>query len=380
MFVAEGFEGVSDAFQKNFTSHGELGAACAVFHRGRCVVNLWGGKADPQSGRAWTESTMLPVFSVAKGVTALCVNRLIAAGQIDPSRPVADYWPEFGCNGKEAITVEQVMCHRAGLAAVDGDLTLEEVLAWDPVVEAIAAQAPNWEPGTAHGYHARSFGWILGELVRRVTGESIGRYLDRELARPLGLSCWIGLPAEQLERCARVIPPPGGSASIAAVLGADSLTVRVMYGPSGLFDYNEMWNRAEVLQAEMPSSNLVTDAHSIARLYAGILGAIDGPLLLPPEQLALATKVRSNGPDKVIFHHTAFGLGFSLQPMVQPGAGPNTFGHPGAGGSTAWADPDDELAFAYVTNGMRFDPSGDPRASGLVQATYEALAALPDRG
>jgi len=305
------------------------------------------------------------------------LNRLIEAGQLDPSRPVADYWPEFGCNGKASITLAQVMSHQAGLAAVDGELTLEQVLAWHPVVEAIAAQAPNWEPGTAHGYHARSFGWILGEVVRRVCGESLGRHLDRHLVSPLGLDCWIGLPPDLLERCARLIPPESGSAAVAAALGASSLTVRVMTGPSDLFDYDDMWNQPAVLQAEMPSSNMVSDAHSLARLYAGVIDAIDGPPLLGKEQLERATARLVGGPDKVILRETSFGLGFALQPMVQPLAGPASFGHPGAGGATAFADPDAGIAFAYVMNEMRFDPSGDPRSESLVEATYRAISAMP---
>jgi len=375
MHVEPGFEPVLEAFQRNFSEHAEVGAACCVYHHGRLVVDVWGGVADQQTHRMWSRSTVVPVFSAAKGIAALCVNRLIEAGKLDASRPVADYWPEFGCNGKASITVEQVMSHQAGLAAVDGVLTLEQVLAWHPVVEAIAAQAPNWEPGTAHGYHARSFGWILGEVVRRVTGETLGRHLARHLAGPLGLDCWIGLPPDQFDRCARLIPPARGSASVAATLGANDLTVRVMTGPSGLFDYSDMWNLPAVLEAELPSSNMVADARSLARIYAGIIGAIDGPPLLGKEQLETATTLLVRGPDKVILHETSFGLGFALQPMVQPVAGPRSFGHPGAGGATAFADPDAGIAFSYVMNDMRFDPKGDPRSNGLVGATYRAISA-----
>lgn len=373
--VEPGFDAVVEAFARNFSDHGEVGAACAIYQCGRPVVDLWGGWADRDSGRPWERDTVALVFSAAKGPTATCINRLIEAGRLDVDVPIAAYWPEFGCNGKEQITTRQVLSHQAGLAAVDGDLTLEQVLAWDPVVEAIAAQAPNWEPGTAHGYHARSFGWILGELVRRITDETLGRYLAREIADPLGLRFWIGLPGQELPHCATLVPPEGGSDAVAALLGADSLTARVMSGPSCLFGYNEMWNREEVLRAEMPSSNGVGDARSLARFYAALLDEVDGLRLLGPGQLAKACERQVCGPDKVIFRETCFGLGFGLQPFLAPGAGPRAFGHPGAGGAMAFADPDAGLGFAYVMNAMKFDLEGDPRSTELIRAAYDCLGA-----
>lgn len=368
------FTPVADAFAQNFSKFGEIGAACAVYHRGKKLVDLWGGLADNTTGRPWTRDSVVLQFSAAKGVTATCINRLAERELLDLDAPIAEYWPEFGCNGKEAITARMVLSHRAGLAAVDGELTLEQVLRWDPVVDAIAKQAPNWEPDSAHGYHARSYGWILGELVRRVTDRSIGQYLAQEIAAPLGLRYWIGVPERELEHCARLIPPGMTADSIAALLGANELTKRVMSGPSGLFGYNEMWNRPEILAAEMPSSNGVGDARSLARLYAALLNELDGVRLLGTEQLRRACKTQSRGPDKVIFHDTAFGLGYSLQPMVAPGAGPNSFGHPGAGGAVGFADPDANLAFAYVTNTMHFNIEGDPRSIGLVNAVYDCLS------
>ena len=171
-YVKPGCEAFATAFAQNFDEHGDIGAATALYFRGELVADLWGGRADPATGAPWKENTVTLVFSAAKGPTATSINRLADQGRLDVDAPVAEYWPEFACNGKQAITVRQVLSHRAGLAAVDGDLSLEQVLAWDPVVEAIARQAPNWEPGTQHGYHARSYGWILGELIRRITGLS----------------------------------------------------------------------------------------------------------------------------------------------------------------------------------------------------------------
>ena len=372
-YIEPGYDALLNAFIKNFQVHGDVGAACAVYRHGKPVADLWGGFADAATQKPWQENTIVLAFSAAKGPTAVCMNQLAEAGLLDIDLPIAHYWPEFGCNGKEQITTRQVLCHRAGLAAVEGNLTLEEVLAWDPVVAAIAAQAPNWEPGTAHGYHARSYGWILGEVLKRITGKSIGAYIARNISAPLGLSYWVGLPEHQLSRCATLLPPEGGSDAIAELLGADSLTARVMSGPSGLFGYNEMWNRPELLMAEMPSSNGIGDARSFARLYAAVMGEVDGVRLLGDDQLARACEPQAKGPDKVIFRDSCYGLGFMLQPLVAPEAGANSFGHQGAGGAVAFADPDADISFAYVMNAMKFDLSGDPRSAELIKATYDCI-------
>jgi CubicO group peptidase (beta-lactamase class C family) len=372
-FVAPGFERVRDAFAGNFNDHGDIGAACCVYVDGRPVVDLWAGFADLQGGRFWEEGTIQVVFSATKGPTAVCLHRLAERGLVDLDRPIADYWPEFAARGKAAIPVRWALCHKAGLAAVDGDLTLEQVLAWDPVIAAIAAQGPNWPPGTAHGYHARSYGWILGEVVRRVTGRSIGRFLADEIVGPLDLELWIGLPAAEQARCARLIPPEGGLPSLAELLGAESLAARVMSGPSNLFAYDEMWNRAEVRAAEMPSSNGVASARALARLYAALVGEVDGVRLLAPETVAAACVVQADGPDRVLFVPSRFGSGFMLPPMLAPGCGARSFGHPGAGGCLGFADPEARLGFGYVTTKMKFEISGDERQQALVDAVMRSL-------
>ena len=372
------FAPVADAFVENFTRHGDLGAAVCVYRYGQPVVDLWAGLADPEQGRPWSEDTAVLVFSTTKGITAACVNLLIERGQLELDAPIARYWPEFAAQGKGAIPLRWALCHKAGLAAVDGELTLAEVLAWDPVVAAIAAQAPNWEPGTAHGYHARSYGWILGEVVRRVTGASAGRFLATEFAAPLGLDLWIGLPAAEEGRVARMHPPepnpdPAVQAAIEAFMGPTTLLGRVLSGPSGLFGYNDMWNRPELHAAEMPSSNGIGTARSLARFYAAIIGEVDGHRLLSPATVAAACEVQADGPDKVLGVPTRFGLGFALPPMLGGGVGEHAFGHPGAGGSLGFADPDTGLAFGYVMNQMKLGVTGDERTAGLIKALYEAL-------
>jgi len=375
--TAAGFEPLRAAFAANFQQHAEVGAACALYHRGELVVDLWGGLANRDAARPWQRDTRQLVFSSTKGVTAICVHRLAESGAIDLDAPVARYWPEFAAQGKGEIPVRWVMCHRAGVAAVDGQLTLEEVLAWKPVVDAIAAQAPNWTPGEGHGYHARSYGWILGEVVRRVTGRSLGRYFAEEIAAPLGLEFWIGLPQAEEERLATLYEAPPPSPEIQAMLdqfmAPDTLLGRVMRGPSNLFAYDDMWNRRAIHAAEMPSSNGIGTAPALARLYAAVIGEIDGIRLLRPETLDAACVVQSDGNYRILHLPTRFGSGFMLPPSLSMAAKPSCFGHPGAGGSLALADREAGYAFAYVMNQMSFAVAQDPRAANLLQAVYDSI-------
>jgi CubicO group peptidase (beta-lactamase class C family) len=371
VLVDPGFGPVADAFRANFSDHGDVGAACCVYLDGRPVVDLWGGLTDRASGRRWDRDTIVIVFSCTKGVTAVAANQLIAAGRLDPDAPIASYWPEFAANGKAAITVGMALSHRAGLAAIDGDLTLDDIAAWDPVVAAIAAQAPNWEPGTAHGYHSRSYGWIVGELIRRVSGyASPGAYIAAEIAGPLGLDFFVGVPETEDARVATMYPAPNAAALDEFTAAApDSLFARVFTGPSGLLRYDDQWNTRLLRAAEMPSSNGHGSATALARLYAACLQPLDGVRLLDDAALDRATEVRSDGTDVVIGQPLTFGLGFALPPTLGPAAGPRSFGHPGAGGSLAFADRDRGLAFAYVMSQMRFDADGaDPRAASLSAA------------
>ncbi len=367
--VEPGWGAVADAFRRNF-DHGEVGAACCVYQDGRPVVDVWGGVADRAAGRPWARDTIVIIFSCTKGATALAANQLIEAGRLDPDATVAAYWPELAANGKAGITVRMVLSHRAGLAAVDGELTLGDIAAWDPVVAAIAAQAPNWEPGTAHGYHSRSFGWIVGELIRRVTGRMPGQYLADEVVRPLGLDFFLGLPESEDARVATLYPAPEASA-LDELAAADPTTLfaRVMTGPSNLLHYDDSWNTRLLRGAQLPSSNGHSDARSLARMYAACLAPVDGVRLLSEQSLDRATTVESSGKDLVLGQPLTFGLGFALPPTLGPGASPRSFGHAGAGGSLAYADRDRGLGFGYVMNQMRLGmPEGDQRAMRLSEA------------
>jgi CubicO group peptidase (beta-lactamase class C family) len=380
--VDDGFGRVADAFAANFTEHGDVGAACSLVVDGRVVVDVWGGDADREAGREWEHDTLVITFSTTKGVSAVACNRLIEQGRLDPNAPVAQYWPEFAANGKDAITVADVLSHRAGLAHVEGEFTLDEVMAVEPVVDALAAQAPLWEPGTAHGYHVRSYGWLLGEIVRRVTGVSLGTFFATELAAPLGLDYFIGLPEVLEPRVARLYPPVSDAALQALIDAAlsdgSTLMGQAMSGPAKLFRYDDMWNTRALHATEMPSSNGIGDARSLARLYASCIGevrAVDGAPFraLSDETVARATMLRSEGTDKVLGMPTGFGLGFIGPLMMPPGVGPKAFGHAGAGGSLAFADPEAGLAFGYVMNQMQLGMTGDQRTATLVAATYSSL-------
>ena len=378
-FVAPGFEAVADAMRRNFAKNHEVGAACCVHLRGEKVVDIWAGTKDPQTGSPWEEDTLAIVFSSTKGVTAIVQNLLLQRGQLDLAAPIARYWPEFAAAGKRDIPVEQILAHRAGIPIVDSEPTLEQVLAWDPIIEAIARQRPAWEPGEKHGYHVRTFGWVNGEIVRRISGRSFGRFLADEITGPLDANFFVGLPEEKEACVARLIPPPEPEdprtrAAIEKFMGPATVLGRALRGPSDLFHYDDMWNTRALHAAEMPSSNGITSARGLSRIYASCVGEIGGARTLSDESVRRAIRVRSRGPDAVLQVPSVFGLGFARGEFLNPEAGQDAFGHPGAGGSLGFADPANGLAFAYVMNRMQTGVTGDPRASRLVRATYRCLS------
>lgn len=383
--VAPGWEGVREAFGWNFDSGAEVGAAYAVYHRGRPVVDLWGGVADQRSGRPWSEDTIVPVYSTTKGMTAACANRLADEGRLDVDAPVSAYWPEFGESGKADIPVRWVLSHQAGLAWIDGTMSEAEALSWDPVVEALARQAPNWEPGTRHGYHANTFGWLVGEIVRRVTGMSVGRYLRKEIAEPLGLDLWIGLPEAEEGRVGTFVPivPDAGAPDttrpslgdmVRQIFGHDSPLAKSLEAPGGAFAEHEVWNSRRMHGAEIPSANGITDARSVARLYAASIGEVDGVRVFGPAQLGRATRQLTSGPDIVLLGmDIQFGLGYMLRTEFIRIGSEASFGHFGFGGSFGWADPVAELAMGYVVNRLEVGLAGDPRSAALIGAAYGAI-------
>jgi CubicO group peptidase (beta-lactamase class C family) len=384
--VEPGFEGVADAFARNFAEHGEVGAAAAVYVGGHKVVDLWGGVADREAGTPYAEDTLQLVFSTTKGATAACANLLAQRGELDVDAPVATYWPEFKAAGKGEIPVRWLLCHKAGLPYVDATVTFEETLAWDPVIRALEAQAPIWEPGTAHGYHATTFGWLVGEVVRRISGKSVGTFFAEEIAGPLGLEFWIGLPDEQQSRVAPLVTwgrpaDPAMAELMEQFMGPHTMLGKALGAPSLVFTTEDgVWNRPELRAAEVPAANGVTNARSLARFYAGLTGTVEGgpaQPLLTPEQIGKASERQTFGPDKVLMMDTTFGLGFFTASEMARYGGAAAFGHTGAGGSVGFTDPENGIGFGYVMNRMMQSLTGDPRSAGLIQAVYDAVGVTP---
>ncbi|MFF7730658.1 serine hydrolase domain-containing protein [Streptomyces sp. NPDC008001] len=383
--VADGFEPVRDAFAENFARRGERGAAVAVYREGRKVVDLWGGVRDADGGEEpWRRGTAQIVRSATKGVAAAVLLLLHQRGQVDLDAPVGTYWPEFKAAGKERVLVRHLLSHRAGLPALDTPLTPAQAVDGVSGPAALAAQAPAWEPGTAHGYHAQTYSWLLGELVERITGRPIGRWVAQEIAGPLGLDLWLGLPEAEQDRVGRIadIEPPAAPPSAGlrvrpkqAVTDAyrdpESLTRRAFAAISPAADENDPAYRA----AGLPASAGIATADALARFYASLIGDVDGVRrLFAPATLTLARTEESAGPDKVLVVSTRFGLGYMLHGPSSPLLAPGSFGHPGRGGSLAFADPESSLSFAYVTNGMQKNVTADPRAQSLVRALANTLA------
>ncbi|MFF9098762.1 serine hydrolase domain-containing protein [Streptomyces sp. NPDC014802] len=379
--VAEGFEPVREAFARGFTALGEKGAALAAYRDGRKVVDLWGGTRDVDGTAPWERDTAQIVRSATKGVAAAALLLLHQRGELDLDAPVGTYWPEYKAAGKERTLVRHVLAHRAGIPVLDRPLTLAEAADPDRAAAAVAAQAPVWEPGTDHGYHAHTYSWLTGELIRRVTGRAPGEWIAREIAQPVGADFWLGPPAEVDARVGRVGPvtaPEAGGlrtrpkrAVAEAYADPASLTLRAFGAISPAPDENDPAYRA----AALPGSTGVATADGLARIYAALIGEVDGGRrLFTPDTLELARGEQSAGPDRVLVVNTRFGLGPMLHGSASPLLGDGSFGHPGRGGSLGFADPASGIAFGYVTNGFRKSVTADPRAQALLRALRGVLS------
>jgi CubicO group peptidase (beta-lactamase class C family) len=383
--VAAGFEPVREAFAANFARHGDIGAAVCVYRDGLPVVDLWGGMADPDSGRRWVRDTLQLVYSATKGATATTAHLLAQRGELDLDAPVAEYWPEFAANGKTEIPVRWLLSHQAGVVALDEPVPLADALAWRPMVAALAAQRPAWKPGTAHGYHGRTFGWLVGEVIRRVTGRTPGRFFADEIAAPLGLNFFIGLPANERGRVSRMVYKQPDFDLAAAP--PETIPEEFRDLAAALLDPNSLYNRAfsitdpaeidfnspEVQAAEMPASNGIGTARGLARMYAALIGEVDGMRLFTPETVAAATKEQASGLDQVTVVPSRFASGYMLPTKFSPMTDPNSFGHTGRGGSLGFADPELGIAFGYVMNHIIEDAPNDMRARSLVDAVRKSL-------
>lgn len=363
-----------EAFAENFAVRGEEGGAACVVVDGVTVVDLWGGWADGARARRWGPDTLVNVFSVGKPLAALCLLRLAGEGRLDLDDPVARHWPEFAAAGKEAVTVRHVLAHRAGLPAVRPRLPAGAMFDWEGMCEALAAQPPWWDPGTVHGYHVNTFGFLVGELVRRIDGRSIGRMLREDVTGPLGADLHVGLTASEDARVAEFAWPGGApeEAEPAGLSDDELMAHNAYFNPGGLSGAGVVNTRAW-REAEMPSTNGHGTARGVARVFQAL--ATGGDAVVEPAILAEAVREASAGDDLVLGRPSRFGLGFQLtQPERRLGPNAGTFGHFGAGGSLGFCDPDAGVAFGYVMN--RMGPRWQNALNkALVDAVYASLAA-----
>jgi len=367
------FTRVKDAFAENFASRGEPGAAVSLSVTGRVVADLWGGWKDAARSHPWERDTIVNFFSVSKALCTIAILRLVERGILDLDAPVARIWPEFTRAGKSAITLRQILSHRAGLPSLRESLPEGAALDWKRMTGALARQAPWWEPGTAHGYHVNTFGFLVGEIVRRADGRSIGTVLREDIAGPLDADVHIGLPVSEHLRVAEFLWPDV-ALSTGMPAADDLMRFNAYWNPPGISGGGWV-NRSEWRLAEVPSTNGHGNARGVARVCAALAkgGTIDGIRILEPETLAAATLEHSTGHDLINQRPSRFGLGFQLTQPERP-LGPNkgAFGHFGAGGSLGFCDPQNGVAFGYVTNDMgpRWQ---NPRNKALIDAIYASL-------
>lgn len=366
-----GFEAVRDAFVANFEQGPDVGASVAVTKDGVPVVDLWAGDADAK-GTPWAEDTIVNVYSTTKTMAGTCVLMLADRGELDLNAPVARYWPEFAQNGKEGVTVAHVMSHSAGLSGFEKP-TPDDLYDWEDIVGRLAAQAPWWEPGTQSGYHAVTQGFLQGEIVRRVSGRTIGQFFREEVAQPLDADFHIGLDASHDDRVGDLIPPSVGLG--AAATDPDSVAGRTFAGPN--LDATEPKTRAW-REAEIPAAGGIGNARSVARIHSALAcgGQVDGVRLMSEAGVERILEEQTRGTDLVLGIPIVFGMGFGLNDASFPiSPNPRTFFWGGWGGSLAIIDLDARVSIAYVMNYMEASLVGDTRGAGIAMAVYQSLAA-----
>jgi CubicO group peptidase (beta-lactamase class C family) len=388
----ERFNTVKDLFQRNFDSGAEIGAAVSFVLDGQPVVDLWGGHYDLQRTREWERDTLVNVYSTTKGMAAICAHQLIEQRLLDIEAPIAHYWPEFAAAGKGNISLRWLLSHKAGLCGISTPLPNGALYDWDVMCAALAAQEPWWTPGEAHGYHPFTYGFLVGEVVRRVTGESLGNYFRKHVAQPLGADFHIGLAAEHDSRTSDIYSmlignkpatPPTPNPTFAE-LGQLMMKPGTMQWAAFLNppqDRNAV-NTRQWRQAEIPAANGHGTARALARIYGALArgGEVDGIRILRPETIERATREEASGPEKLFrgLVPMRFGLGFVLSDSSHRYSrlSPNSraFGHAGGGGSVGMADPDARIGFGFAMNNLQASlVSAGATATVLVDAFYEAL-------
>ena len=385
----ERFGAVAEVLERNLVERGELGVSFCATVGGETVVDLWGGHVDPERTVPWDKDTTTVVMSSTKGVTALAAHLLASTGELDLDAPVATYWPEFAQQGKEAVLVRHLLNHQAGVPALRDPLPEGGFFDWDLVTARLAGEAPFWEPGARHGYHALTFGFLVGEVVRRVSGRSLGRFVADEIAGPLGLDLWVGLPDDRAAQVAPLVPPPmpePGDAIPAFYLQAmtDPTSIpALVLGNTGGYMVPGAWNEPAALRAEIPAAGGVTNARALAGMYRAIVHDRQvGRYHLEPEDVARMASVQSaGGADAVLSSPGRWTLGFlkagasprGVEPATVIAVSDDAFGHTGNGGSYGFADPGCDASFAYVMNQMSTAMGLTPTGQALADAFYRSL-------
>jgi CubicO group peptidase (beta-lactamase class C family) len=364
-------------FRDNFENHGELGAAVSIWQNGIPILDLHGGFCDPEKELPWGRDTIVLIWSATKGLGSACILHVLQSRKIDIEQCVAEFWPEFGQAGKEKVTLAHLLSHSAGLAALDREV---DVLDYPAVIEALEKQKPNWPPGTAHGYHARTFGFLLDELVRRIAGNSLSEYWRKTFAEPLQLDIWIGLPEKENSRVARIYPAKSGKPPEPKQFYTDLVTTgtfarKVFASPTGLAAVRAM-NEPEIRAQPIVSFGAIGSANSLAKFYAMLAnsGRIEGRQFFSEKTIEWMMRTLTDGIDRVFQIPTAFSAGFmkDSQQSVRRifGKSPSAFGHPGAGGSHTFADPENKIGFAYVMNQMEQSVLPNEKSLRLVDTMY----------
>jgi len=370
-FTAPGFEQVADAFEQNFSKRGEMGAGVAVYHRGQLVVDLVGGIADKATGDPFTHQTLVNVYSVGKAIIGLLALQLVDQGNIDLDSPIAEVWPEYAAHGKQATTLRMALCHRAGVPAIGPIMTNEDLYDFDVMAQALAATAPWHEPGTGHAYHTNTYGHLIGEVVRRVSGRRPGELLADVMSN-IGAEVYLGLDQSLMSRCATIdfeTTLQSTSIDLDALEGDQAMVLRSYFNPPGYSSFDVV-NTKQWRQAIVPSTNMHATANGVATFYNALLTP---GRLVGEELLVQAASVQSAGPCPILGEFATFGLGFTPTTERRPlGPNPFSFGHFGTGGSLGFADPTAEVAFGYVMNHVipRWQST---RNAALREAVYASI-------
>ena len=372
-YVAPGLETVRDAFAANFARTGdyqEVGASLCVYREGAPVIDLWGGHADQGRSRPWTADTLINVWSTTKLATATCVALVVDRGLIAYDQPVADVWPQFAQAGKAGVTIAQVMSHQAGLPGFAEPTTLDDLYDWDLICARLAAQAPAFEPGTANSYHAATYGFLAGEIVRRASGKTLGALFRDEIAGPLGADFHIGLPASEEGRVAEILAPKSPFD-----FGGEEMAPSAVMALSNPEQDPTRPNSRRWRAAELPALNGQASARGVVRLAAMLAGGgtLGGVRILSERTVEAMSAIACDRTDLMLGFNPQWGMGVIHNLIRAYGANPRTYGHSGWGGSFGCADPDGRIAVGYTMNQMGSELVGDPRGAGLAAAVYEAL-------